>query len=80
MERLEMKWKRPWGIKKPPEKETYLCVFNDGGRGDDHLNVGVAVYDCDCERHFIYPEWLNSAGDEQMRYWKEMPDTPKEKK
>lgn len=77
------KWKRPWGRKKPPEDKSYLCVFNDGGDGDDHLNVGFAYYDSDAKgknKHLIIPEWLNSCGDESMRYWKELPELPKDVK
>lgn len=72
------KWKRPWGKFKPPERKSYLCVFNDGGDGDNNMNVGVAIYDSIYKTHFIYPSWLTSAQDERMVWWKELPNPPKE--
>ncbi len=68
-----MNWKRPW-IDKPPEEESYICVFNDGGDEDTYLTVGLAVWNDKEKCHYIEPYWLKI--DAYMRFWIELPQPP----
>jgi predicted Zn-ribbon and HTH transcriptional regulator len=68
-----LNWKRPW-IEKTPKDRSYICVFNDGGDGDDYLTTGLAVYNDREDTHYIEPDYLQI--DAYMRFWCELPKPP----